>query len=138
MSIERGHEQAISVDREAAVDKPAAGFDALRDGPLVVPDLRARLAIDRPRVILRSGDVQHAVDDDGCRFELAGHSGLEGPLRRQLTGVRRRDLGERAMPPPRVVSGVRQPARGIGKPIEQVLARNPLRVEAERCKHEKG
>ena len=40
MGIERGHEQAIAGDREAAIDEAAARPDVLRHGPLVTPDLR--------------------------------------------------------------------------------------------------
>ena len=74
--------EAIAVDGEAAIDQAAA--DAARPsrhGPLVAPDLPAGLAVDRPGVVLRAGDVEHAVDDDRRRFELAGDAGLKRPLR---------------------------------------------------------
>ena len=59
-----------------------------------MPDLFARAAVDRPRVIEGSGDVEDAVTTIGVALELVHDAGLEGPLRRQLVDVGGVDLGK--------------------------------------------
>ena len=73
------------IDGEAAVHHAAAHLQPLRQRALVVPDLPAGAAVDRPRVVERAGDVQRAVDDDRRRLELVGDAGLKRPLRGELT-----------------------------------------------------
>ena len=90
--VERGHEQAIAVDREAAIHEAAAHLERLlrRQLILIAPELLPGSAVDGPGVVERAGRVQHAVHDEGGRLEfLSGkrHAVLEGPLRGQLSHV---------------------------------------------------
>ena len=88
MRVERDHEQPIAEGREAAVHQAAADLQAFWQLALVVPDLPAGAPVDRPGVIERAGDVEHAVDHERRRLELVDDAGLKRPLRGQLIDVR--------------------------------------------------
>ena len=87
-----------------------AVLQALRQLTLGVPDLLAGSRVDRPRMVERTGHVEHAVQDERRRFELVDDAGLECPLRSELTGIRRGDLRERTEPLAGVVPRIDEPA----------------------------
>jgi hypothetical protein len=124
--VEGHHEQAIPMNRKTAIDHAAAHLEALRERPLVMPDLFAGTAVDRPRMIEGAGDVEDAVHNDRRRLELVDDAGLEGPLGGQLIDVGGGDLREGTESLAGVVTRVGQPARGVAKPREQILRRNVL------------
>ena len=109
--VERVHVEAVAEHGEAAVDAAAADVHALGQVADVAPDLAPGAGVDRPRRVVRPGDVHHAVEDDRRRLELAELRGLERPLRRQLADVGRGDLGQRAVALAAVVAAVVEPRR---------------------------
>ena len=122
--VQSRHEEAIAEHTEAAVDCAAAELQILGELATVAPDLTSRSSVDRPRVVVESSDIQHAVDHDRRGLKAAEGAGLKRPLRRQPVDVRRRDLGKRAVPLPGVITGIRQPAPWILQSIEQILWRH--------------
>ena len=73
VGIERGHEEPVAVDSEAAIHEAAADLHRVgrRQHLAVLPDLTAGLGVDRPRVVERARHVDDPVDDDRRRLELA-------------------------------------------------------------------
>ena len=112
--VERGHEQLVAEHAEAAVDEAAARRQVRRQLAAIAPDLAAGPRIDRPREVLRAGDVEHVVAQQRRRFEIAERRGLERPQRLEPDDVVGRDLRQRAVPMVRVVAAKRQPARSVG------------------------
>jgi hypothetical protein len=81
MRVERGHEKPVAEDAEALVDQSAAGRQAgRRQLASVPPDLTSGPRIERPRVVVRAGDVQDAIEQQRRRLESAELLGLEDPL----------------------------------------------------------
>ena len=124
MRVERRLEQSIAEDAEAAIDSAATGDDAAHDVAPVAPDLPAAPRIDRPSGVLRTREVDDAVQRERRRFELAGRVGLKDPLRGEAVDVLRRDLRERTVALAGVIPGVRQPARGIVQSVAKILKRD--------------
>ena len=93
----------------------------------IAPDLAARLRIDRPRHVLRSGDVEHVVADERRRLEVAERARLERPLRLQAVHVLGVDLRERTVAMVAVVAAEGEPLRSVGR-----QAREDLLVRDER------
>src|SRR5690349_2197445 len=101
MRVESRHVEAIAKDRKPTVDHAAADAQIDRELPLVVPDDLPGAAIDRPGVIVESGDVHGAVDHDRRGLELVAaaraETRVEGPHRRETCDILRRDLSKRAV-----------------------------------------
>ena len=98
---------------EAAVDEAAARGQVRRQLAAVAPDLTAGARVDRPRHVLRPGDVEDVVAQQRRRLEVAERAGLERPLRHQSVDVGGRDLRQRAVPLVGVVAAEREPARAV-------------------------
>ena len=130
MRVERVHVQAVAEHGEAAVDAAAADVHPLGEVAPVAPDLPAGARVDRPGGVVRPGDVDHAVEHDRRRLELAELRGLERPLRRQLADVGRRDLRERTVALAAVVAAVVEPGAGIGEPLLELRRRDVLANDA--------
>ena len=123
--VERGHEQLVAEHAEAAVDEAAAGGQVRRQLAAVAPDLAAGPRVDRPRDVLRAGDVEHVVAQSGVVSKLPSVAGLERPLRDEPVDVGRRDLRQRAVPLIGVVAAEGQPARAVGgQAVEDLLDRH--------------
>src|SRR5438046_10621215 len=67
-----------------------------------------RPGIERPDVVRRR-HVQNAIDKDGSGLDLRGLSGFEGPGKRKLVDVRRRNLRQPAMVLTRVCAVIGRP-----------------------------
>src|SRR5438477_407833 len=74
----------------------------------VVPQWMCRPGIERPDVVRRR-HVQNAIDKDGSGLDLRGLSGFEGPGKRKLVDVRRRNLRQPAMVLTRVCAVIGRP-----------------------------
>src|SRR6476620_1411928 len=120
MRVERRHEQLVAVDGESAVHGAAADLPARWQQTLVMPYLPPGLSVDRPRVILRTGHVQDAVQHDWSRFELTRDASLKRPLRCHLAHVRSRNLRQRAETLAVVATRDYEPACWIRQPLREV------------------
>ena len=133
MRVQRAHVQAIAENPKSAIHRAATyGGDKIGRQPAAIsPDRTARPAVNRPGLIVVSGDVQNAVDDERRVLNAApgqaGDIGLENPLRDKPRHVLRRQLFQRAVPLPGVIARKRQPARRILQTSEQVLIRDRSR-----------
>ena len=88
--VERQHEQPIAEHAEAAVDRrDRAVGQIVRQLTLIAPERPARLRVERPRVVERTGHVDDAVGDQRRPLEspAGDDAGLEGPLRGEAMGV---------------------------------------------------
>ena len=127
MRVKRAHVKSIAQNPKSAIDRPAAdGGDKVGRQPAAIsPDRPACPAINRPGLIVVSGHIQNAVDDERRVLNAApGEArdiGLENPLRDKSRDIVRRQLFQRAVPLPRVIARKRQPARGILQSSQQVL-----------------
>jgi hypothetical protein len=121
VSVERCHVQAVAPGGEAAVDGVAAKGQVFRQRLLIVPELRAGLAVDGVGVIPRRRDVHDAVDDQRGAFKAVEDSGLEAPDGDQLVDVLLVDLGQRAVALGVVGAAVHQPVGVVASGVEQVL-----------------
>ena len=115
MRVERDHEELVAEHAEPAIDETAAGGQVRRQLAAVAPDLAPGARVERPRHVLRSGDVQHVVAQERRRFEVAERARLERPLRDEAVDVGGRDLRQRAVPLVGVVAAEGQPARAVGR-----------------------
>src|SRR6185436_308531 len=105
MRIRRRQVDRILVDRGAAM----ADVEPLIRWVGVAPQLPRRSGVDRPDVV-RTRDVDDAVDENRRGLDLLGLPGLERPRQRQLTNVLRRDLRQLAVALTGKVAVVRRPA----------------------------
>ena len=101
-----------------------------------MPDLVARACVDSPHVV-RDGEVQNAIDQQGRRLDGHRAVGLKQPREREISYVLRSDLMERAVPPARVVAVIAGPT--VGRRMQERLVIYALcqsqgrRGESERC-----
>ena len=122
--VECGHEQVVSQDGDTAVVRPAAQRHR-RQLLLEVPQLLARLRVDREHVVVGRRRIHDAVLDDWRRLERAQHPGLEHPLDLELADVLGRDrLGR---PEPRLPQ-----IAAIGEPVGALVARGHDLIPARR------
>ncbi len=112
--VERDHEQPMIEHAEAAIHRRlrAVGEIGGKIAP-IGPERPACARIERPRVVVRSGDVEHVVPEQWRCLEPASarrRAGLERPFMPETGDVSRIDLRERAVAPAGVVARERQPA----------------------------
>ena len=138
MRIKRRHEQPIAEHGEAAVHGGATEFQVVGQIAAITPDLPSGPRVDRPRVVVEAGDVEHAVGDDRRRLEAAERARLERPLRHELADVLGRDLRERAVPLAAVVPAVGQPPGRILQTVQQILRRHLRRLRRARLCGQRG
>jgi len=124
VGVEGGHVEAITQDRKAAVDRVAAQGQVLRQRFLVVPDLRASLAVDGVGVVPGRGDVHDAVDDEGRTLEAVQHASLKRPHGDQALDVLLGYLLQGTVTVAVVGSAIHQPVAGVQCRVEQVFFRD--------------
>ncbi|MNF75453.1 hypothetical protein D3C84_575180 [compost metagenome] len=102
--VEGAEVDLVAIDGGPAIDHVAARTNVVRQAMVVGPQALAGLGIEGEYPRVRTGDVHHAVTDDGLGFLAALLLIAEGvgPGRRQLEHVLVIDLGQRA------------PALGVG------------------------
>ena len=121
VGVERRHVEPVAPGGEAAVDGVAAERQVFGQRFLVVPELRAGLAVDGVGVVPGRGHVHDAVDHQRRAFEAVEHAGLERPDRDQPGDVLGVDLLERAVAVAVVGAAVHQPVGVVGAGLEQVV-----------------
>ena len=134
VGVERGHEEAVAENAKAPVDRPAAHAHVRRELAAIAPERPTGSRVDRPRQVVLARDVEHAVDHQRRRFELAAAGvGLERPLVHQTVDVLRRELRQRAMPSPVVLAAEHQPLIRVLQAVEQLLRRDDRRSRLALC-----
>jgi len=99
MSVQRGHEQLVAQDREAAVHHPTARLQLIREVALVTPYRTPGARVHRKRAIILPGPIQDAVHHQGSRLELAEVRNLKRPLHPKLRSVAGMDLVQSTVTP---------------------------------------
>ena len=116
MRVQRAHVQAVAEDPESSIHRATTyrRDEIGRQSAAISPDWTARPPINRPGLIVVSGNVQNAVDDERRVLNAApgeaGDIGLENPLRNKSRHVLRRQLFQWAVPLPSVIARKGQPA----------------------------
>src|SRR2546428_6721018 len=138
MRVERDHEQFIAEHAEPAVDETAAGGQVGLQFAAVPPDLAPRARVDCPGDILWPGHVKDVVAEERGRFKIAERARLEHPLWNQPIDIRRRNLGQRAMPLVAVIAAEREPARAVGRQAAENFLRCDERWRRLLCRQPSG
>src|SRR5256712_2153940 len=138
MRVERDHEQFIAEHAEPAVDETAAGGQVGLQFAAVPPDLAPRARVDCPGDILWPGHVKDVVAEERGRFKIAERARLERPLWTQPIDIRRRNLGQRAMPLVAVIAAEREPARAVGRQATENFLRCDERWRRLLCRQPSG
>ena len=127
LGVEGPEEELVAQHRHAAVVGPAAigGYRSHR--VLVVPELLPGGGVDRVDVIVGSGDVHDAVDDDGRGLHRLDDRGLEDEDGTQPLHVAGVDLIGLRIAGLRVILVGMQPVAIIAKRGVEHLLRNRLR-----------
>ena len=141
MRVQRHHEQLVAEHREAAIHRRLRAIGEI-GGQLapILPERTACLRIERPREVVRAGDVEDAVPEKRCRLEAAAarqRAGLIRPLRHEPMDVVRCQRGQRTVALSGVVARERQPSRGVGEAREQFRESSPAdahRGPSRRCR----
>ena len=114
MGIERDHEQTVAQHAEPSVDGRARAIsEIVRKVAPILPEPAAGPCIQRPGVVVGPGHVKDAVKHEWGGLEPPTTSQitrLKSPLGRQAVNVLGRDLRQRAVALPAVVTGEGQPA----------------------------
>src|SRR5437016_3777171 len=138
MRVERDHEQFVAEHAEPAVDETAAGGQVGLQFAAVPPDLAPRARVDGPGDILWPGNVKDVVAEERGRFKIAERARLERPLWNQPIDIRRRNLGQRAMPLVAVIAPEREPARAVGRQAAENFLRCDERWRRLLCRQPSG
>ena len=120
VGVERRHVEPVAPGGEPAIDGVAAQGQVFRQRFLVVPELRAGLAIDRIGMVPGRRQVHDAVDDQRRAFEAVEHARLKGPDRDQSSDVLGVDLLEGTVAVGVVGAAVHQPVGVIGARLQEV------------------
>ena len=111
MSVERGHEEAVPENSQAAVHQVATGDDLRRKLALVVPNLRPCRGVQCVNLVWRDGQVHDVVHDERRRFELVLERFLKDPLETKIGGVGGADFLQGAVAMSLIVAVVGEPLR---------------------------